>query len=137
MERITILRERLGLSQVKFAEELGVTQASVSRWERNDVKELPEGAAARVVRVFNVSPDWLAGKDAPMFITDGTSDAAPKVTPYAFFLSQGFGKITSRFFADLCVASKETKDRFEKFAINKDKDSLQAVFEILYCFLDK
>lgn len=136
MERITILRERLGLSQKDFAEALETTQTTVSRWERGAVK-LPAGAAARIARVFNVSYDWLAGKDAPMFITDGTSDVAPKVTPYAFFLSQGFGKITSRFFAALCGASKETKDRFEKFAINKDKDSLQAVFEILYCFLDK
>jgi transcriptional regulator with XRE-family HTH domain len=34
-------RKRLGLTQVQFAEELGVSFQSVNRWERNKTKPLP------------------------------------------------------------------------------------------------
>jgi DNA-binding transcriptional regulator YiaG len=46
-ERIALLRARLGLTQVGFADELGVRQQTVSEWETGRYQ--PRGASARLL----------------------------------------------------------------------------------------
>ena len=46
-ERIALLRARLGLTQVGFADELGVRQQTVSEWETGRYE--PRGASAKLL----------------------------------------------------------------------------------------
>lgn len=46
-ERIALLRARLGLTQVGFADELGVRQQTVSEWETGRYQ--PRGASVRLL----------------------------------------------------------------------------------------
>ena len=135
MERIKVLRERLGLNQIEFAEALGVTRATVSRWERKDVKRMSASASLLIETVFNVSPAWLDGENVPMFITDKTSDDAPKVTPYAFFLSQGFGKLTSRTFALFCNEGQEIKESLENALAERNGKTLESIIKFLHALV--
>lgn len=56
---------RGGLSQVAFAEKLGVHKNTVGRWERG-AGEPDVGAASTICRVFKVSPRWLLDGTGPM-----------------------------------------------------------------------
>ena len=54
------LRERDGLSQSRFACEIGFSQAAISAWE-NDTREPGIEALKRIAQYFNVSVDYLVG----------------------------------------------------------------------------
>jgi putative transcriptional regulator len=47
-EQIRELRQRLGMTQLEFANEIGTTPTSVSRWESGKVK--PQGVALKALR---------------------------------------------------------------------------------------
>jgi DNA-binding transcriptional regulator YiaG len=49
-ERVAALRQRLGLSQAAFADELGVRQQTVSEWETGRYR--PRGASARILSLL-------------------------------------------------------------------------------------
>ena len=48
-EAVRALRQRLGLTQRKMADELGVRQQTVSEWETGVYR--PRGASARLLRI--------------------------------------------------------------------------------------
>ena len=48
-ERVKALREHLGLTQVQFAEELGILQQTVSVWELG--YHVPKGASVKVLNL--------------------------------------------------------------------------------------
>lgn len=48
--RVRALRQRLGLSQAAFAQELGVRQQTVSEWETGRYE--PRGASSRVLSML-------------------------------------------------------------------------------------
>lgn len=52
-ENLRTLRQSLGLSQFRFADKIGVTQASVSAWELG-VREPELGIVFSIARQFNV-----------------------------------------------------------------------------------
>ena len=60
--RLKELREIRKLSQVQFAEKIGMQQQQYSRYEKGE-RELPLKYIRSICRVFNVSSDWLLGLD--------------------------------------------------------------------------
>lgn len=51
-------RQRLGLSQIDLADELGVTQPSISSWERG--KQMPDMKnIVKLERLFELTPGTL------------------------------------------------------------------------------
>lgn len=65
--RLKTLRENMGLSQYKFADEIGVAQSTVGMWESG--KREPDFHTAQILAdFFNVSIDYLVGR------TDETSN---------------------------------------------------------------
>ena len=59
-ERLKELRVEAGLSTQQLAEKLGITNALISRWER-DLCEPSIVALVAVAKFFNVSADYLSG----------------------------------------------------------------------------
>ena len=54
-EKIRLLRTRADLSQVEFAEKIGVHFSTVSRWERDETtEEMPLSSLRRVAAVLGV-----------------------------------------------------------------------------------
>lgn len=61
MNRIKILREEFGLSQAEFANKIGLTQQSISLYEKEERKPSQDVLEA-LSDFFNVSIDYLLGK---------------------------------------------------------------------------
>jgi ribosome-binding protein aMBF1 (putative translation factor) len=57
-ERLRLMRWRQGIKSVDLARRIGMSQATVSRWESNERLPTDEGMA-RLAEVLNVSTDWL------------------------------------------------------------------------------
>lgn len=70
--RIAEIRHKFGISQEKLAEELNVTQASVSLYENGS--NIPLDILIKLSRYFNVTVDSLLGlsKDASILTEDVT-----------------------------------------------------------------
>ncbi len=59
-ERIAQAREQAGISQYELADQLGVSQQQVVRWER-EVSSIRSDSLVRIAMVLNVSCDELLG----------------------------------------------------------------------------
>ena len=61
-EVIRIRRLDLGLTQKEVADRCGVTEATVSRWESGDIKNMRRDKIATLARVLDIPPavlmDW-------------------------------------------------------------------------------
>lgn len=69
-EYIEETRKRRGLTQVTFSEKVGVSQQSVSRWERGDIP--PFDVMPRIAQVLGVPVESLASFEprSPVLIAD-------------------------------------------------------------------
>ena len=57
-ENLKKLREQNEISQVRFAKEIGFSQAAVSAWE-NNTREPGIAALLKIAQYFNISVDYL------------------------------------------------------------------------------
>lgn len=62
MLRLREIRKKNGLSQQQLAQQLGVTQATLSGWE-NEKYEIDNTSLLKCSDIFNVSVDELLGKE--------------------------------------------------------------------------
>lgn len=58
-------RKELGLTLAQIAEKMGVTEATVQRWESGNIKSLRHGKIAKLAEVLDVSPASIMGWDEP------------------------------------------------------------------------
>jgi transcriptional regulator with XRE-family HTH domain len=77
-ERIVAAREAAGLSQKDLADKLGISQRSLSWWERQNVALKPE-QLADLAEALGVSADHLLGRDPPKKRGNGPTGKAKKV----------------------------------------------------------
>lgn len=61
-ERIKELRLAMNVSQVKLADELGVSKQCVSNWENDNIQPSVD-MLVKLAKYFNVSCDYLLGID--------------------------------------------------------------------------
>lgn len=64
MLRLKEIRKQNGFSQQQLAQQLGVTQATLSGWE-NEKYEIDNSSLLKCSAIFNVSVDEILGKEAP------------------------------------------------------------------------
>ena len=69
-EKLIVLRDRAGLSQMELADRLGVSRQAVSRWESGDTTPTMDKLKS-LAKIYGVSLDWLC------------SDAADRELPEA------------------------------------------------------
>lgn len=65
MVDIKWLRERKNLTQEEVAGRVGVTKATVSKWEKGDIENMKRDKIAKLSEVFEISPLELLGMDIP------------------------------------------------------------------------
>ena len=54
-------RKSLGLTLAQIADEMGVTEATVQRWESGNIKSLRHEKISRLAKILKVSPAYLMG----------------------------------------------------------------------------
>lgn len=60
-ERIKQLREKLGLSQVDFADKINVSKQTLYKYENNIITNIPSDKIEAAAKVGNISPAYLMG----------------------------------------------------------------------------
>lgn len=60
-ERINYRRKELGISAEKLADILGVSPATVYRWENGFIEKLPVSALAPIAKALHTTPAFLMG----------------------------------------------------------------------------
>jgi transcriptional regulator with XRE-family HTH domain len=61
-EKVRQTREKLGMNQKQLAEASGITQATISRIESGQVKELKSEALKRLAKALGITVDYLVDK---------------------------------------------------------------------------
>ena len=64
-ERIKTRRIDQGLTVEKVAQAVGVSAATVSRWERGEIASLSADKVSRLAEILQVTPDYLMGWETP------------------------------------------------------------------------
>ena len=64
-DRIKSRRLDLGLTLEKVAQAVGVSAATITRWERGEISRLNAYNEASLANVLNVTPDYLMGWEIP------------------------------------------------------------------------
>jgi len=68
-ERLTDIRRKLGFNQVDFSEKLGLTQQSLSRYEKN--KNIPSiEFVQKLTNIFDINLNWLLIGKGEKFLKD-------------------------------------------------------------------
>lgn len=62
---LKIRRKELGLTLAQIATQIGVTEATVQRWESGNIKSLRHERIAKLAEILGVSPAVLMGWDEP------------------------------------------------------------------------
>ena len=62
-EKLIVLRDKSGISQMALAHQLGVSRQAVSRWESGDVTPTMDKLKA-LAKIYDVSLDWLCSDTA-------------------------------------------------------------------------
>lgn len=62
-EKLIVLRDKAGISQMALAHQLGVSRQAVTRWESGDTTPSMDNLKA-LAKIYNVSLDWLCSDTA-------------------------------------------------------------------------
>ena len=92
-QRIKQLREKLGLSQSKFAEKIGKSRIGVAQWEAG--KRTPDESTLKLIaKEFNVNEEWLKTGEGKMFVKElpaTSKEEYIEVPLYDIYASAGEG----------------------------------------------
>ncbi len=58
-------RLELGLTQYDVASHVGVSEATVSRWESGDIANMKQGRIAALAEILRIEPSYIVGAAAP------------------------------------------------------------------------
>lgn len=73
--RLKELRKKAGISQKELAETVGVSYASLSSYENGSGGKIPSmEIVIKIADYFNVSIDWLLGRDTKKFVSRESTD---------------------------------------------------------------
>lgn len=79
-------RQQLGLTMKEVAEAVGVSEATVSRWESGDIENMRRDKIAKLAEALKISPAVLMGwedngtqSDVPYYLDEETAEIAQEV----------------------------------------------------------
>lgn len=80
-EKLIVLRDKAGISQMTLAHQLGVSRQAVSRWESGDATPSMDKLKA-LAKIYGVSLDWLCSdaSDAGALVQEKNLDERDPVS---------------------------------------------------------
>lgn len=99
-------RKDLGLTLNDIAEQMGVSEATVQRWESGNIKSLRHGRITKLAAILNVSPSVLMGWDEG----ENEPDIPPNAIPYR---ATGMVPVLGRIPAGLPALAEEYIEGYE------------------------
>ena len=78
-DRIKALRKKLGISQVDFADKIGVSKQTLYKYENNIITNIPSDKIEAIAVNFKISPSSLMGWDEEQKIADQATTKAVRI----------------------------------------------------------
>ena len=79
-----IIREKrieLGMTMKEVADKVGVSEATISRWESGEIANMRRGAISSLAKTLNISPNEIMGwQDTPFIAAEQIAPYGKKVT---------------------------------------------------------
>lgn len=126
-KRIKNRRKELGMSADKLAELINKNRATIYRYEKNEIENMPYDVIEPLAKVLNVSPAYLMGWE-----DQATSlDSLPvKQIPVVSQISAGLPIYSEENLVDYIYFSKEKlSDDKEEFGLKVSGDSMNKIFD--------
>lgn len=92
-ERLTELRNKLGLSQEQMADKLGVKRSTYAKWEKDINK--PTRKVNDIAAYFHVTTDYILGRTAQPAQPPAAPPSTPALTPQEQDLLRKYRVLTS------------------------------------------
>lgn len=114
-EKIRVKREEKGMTQAELAKKSGLTQATISRIESGEVKQLKSDAIRALAQALGVTTDFLVGDLKHM-----TFDDTLRADDSAQFIFRGYEKLSEekrkqlREFVEFLVTQQKGKKSKEE-----------------------
>lgn len=99
MDRQKILKNRrleLGLTMREVADALGVSEATISRYESGDIQNMGIDKLQALAKILRCSPVYLMGFDVPVHSSDLSSDEEHFLFLFRGLNSEGQHKLMER-----------------------------------------
>lgn len=119
-ERIKLRRKEIGLSAETVAERLGVSPATIYRYENNDIKKFPTDILEPLARVLHTTPAFLLGIDN----NDKKKSKAVKI-PVLGLVRAGIPMDAVEYIIDYEEISEDMARQGEFFALQIKGDSME------------
>ena len=135
-KRLVFIRKFLNLSQKEMAEILGVSQATLSRYE-NNLFDVPSDSVKQLVETFDINPDWLYSDNNDEELWRETSFLKSHKNNNPEFIKDELAELKNEFYT-IPIFSKIEPDKNND--LNKDflisEIKLPSLFTIPYDFND-
>jgi transcriptional regulator with XRE-family HTH domain len=92
-ERIKKRRKELGLTADQVADSLGISRATVYRYESSDIEKIPFDIIEPLSEVLQCSPAYIMGWDSPAPSTKTTTDTQELLDTYNKLNGEGKQKV--------------------------------------------
>lgn len=112
-ERMKARRKEIGLSAEKVAEQLGVSPATVYRYEKGDIEKLPGKILTPLAAILKTTPAYLMGWDAEPSDAAAQPPSAQEITfdDFTYALHNELGALTDENKAKLLEMAKFFKQQ--------------------------
>ncbi len=120
-ERIKLRRKEIGLSAESVAEKLGVSPATIYRYENNDIKKFPTDILEPLAKVLHTTPAYLLGIDSN---NKTKSNNAVKI-PVLGFVRAGIPMDAVEYIIDYEEISEDMARQGEFFGLKIKGDSME------------
>lgn len=119
-ELIKLRRKELKLTMREVAEAVGVSEATVSRWESGNIANMGRDKIALLSKVLKISPSQIAGYDEDKDNSLGNLKSSPTTSKFVDDESLKF----ALFGGDKEITDEQLEEvkRFAKFVKDRDKN---------------
>lgn len=149
-ERIKEIRTKLGVSQVSFADKIGVSKQTLYKYENNIITNIPSDKIEAIAEIGGISPSYLMGWDDEVNLTPLTKfDDILKLShnsgkslfeitgleiepcDYECIKNPRFHEVQKNYYDRVTnTGRKENEENMKKYYLHKDaNDAAQFLFE--------
>lgn len=127
-DRIKILRNNLGMSQVSFADKINVSKQTLYKYENNIITNIPSDKIEAAAQLGNVSPAYLMGweqyaGEAPASIKKKPSSQEELLGVYDQLSSRNQGKVLT--YSKSLLTKQQLDDEVCEVAAAHDRTDIE------------
>jgi len=100
-------RAELGYTLLEIAEKMGVSEATVQRWESGNIKSLRQGRVTQLAEILKINPSALMGWDEPA----AKSEEKAMIETAKLALFGGSGDVTDEMWQEVVNFAKYVEAR--------------------------